>query len=176
MKKIYAQSALELLDKFEYLFERYSNELRATTQPYILNRVKDKVPGYQYHPEDGLIRETLMEHVGSTPVVATTFYPFINDGDVDLGKALVMLAIHDIGELVHGDVMTFIKKESAKDPEHDAARKLLDPYYHDLYNDVESQSSTTGKFAKAVDKITPDIVDYLTPAEVTLWRYKHFVG
>lgn len=165
-----------LLGELEYLFERYSDEPRATTQPYVLRRVRAALPGYAYHPEDALVRETLMEHVGSTPVVATAFYPHINDAAVDLGTALTMLAIHDIGELVHGDTMTFIKKDSAKEAEHEAALSLLHETYHGLYDDVESQASPTAKFAKAIDKITPDIVDYLTPADITIARYRHFVG
>jgi len=165
-----------LLGELEYLFERYSGELRATTQPYALRRVRVALPGYVYHPEDVLVRETLMEHVGSTPVVATAFYPHINDAAVDLGAALTMLAIHDIGELVYGDTMTFIKKDSAKDAEHTAALSLLHKTYHGLYNDVESQAGPSAKFAKAIDKITPDIVDYLTPADITIARYRHFVG
>jgi hypothetical protein len=87
-----------------------------------------------------------------------------------------MLAIHDIGELITGDEMTFTKKKSAKDPERTAALSLLHTSYHDAYDDVESQTSSSAKFAKAIDKITPDIYDYLTPADVTIWRYKHFVG
>lgn len=169
-------AAAALLGELEYLFERYSDELRATTQPYALRRVRAALPGYAYHPEDTLVRETLMEHVGSTPVVATAFYPHINDAAVDLGAALTMLAIHDIGELVHGDIMTFIKKDSAKEAEHEAGLRLLHKDYHDLYNDAESQGSQTAKFAKAIDKITPDIVDYLTPVDITKIRYKHFVG
>jgi hypothetical protein len=45
-----------------------------------------------------------------------------------------------------------------------------------LYEDVEAQGSVTAKFAKAIDKITPDILEYFSPAEITLQRYKHFVG
>jgi HD domain-containing protein len=170
------KAAAELLEKFEFLFENYSNELRATTQPYQLQRVGDKVTAYKYHPEDILVRETLMEHIGSLPMVAIEFYPYINDASVDLGQALVMLAIHDIGELVTGDEMTFTKKASSKKPEHAAALKLLDASYHDIYEDVESQASQTAKFAKAIDKITPDIYDYLTPADITIQRFRHFVG
>jgi hypothetical protein len=170
------QKAAELLEKLEFLFEKYSDELRATTQPYMLRRVIDKIPDYEYHPEDTLIRETLMEHIGSLPMVATAFYPYIKDDSVDLGRSLTMLAIHDIGELIMGDEMTFTKKASSKQPEHEAALQLLDPSYHELYEDVESQTSQSAKFAKAIDKITPDIFDYLTPADITLRRYKHFVG
>ncbi len=166
----------ELLDELEFLFEKYSQEMRATTQPYHLAKVREHVKGYKYHPDDTIVRENLMEHVGSLPVVATTFYPYINDEGVDLGGALTMLAIHDIGELMTGDEMTFTKKASSKDPEHEAALHLLHPVYHAIYEDVESQTSKTAKFAKAIDKITPDIFDYLTPADITAWRFKHFVG
>jgi len=170
------KTPLELLEELEFLFEKYSQELRATTQPYYLAKVRDRVKDYEYHPEDILVRETLMEHVGSLPMVATAFYPFINDKAVNLGDALIMLAIHDIGELVTGDEMTFTKQASSKKPEHEAALQLLHTSYHEVYEDVESQGSKTAKFAKAIDKITPDILDYLTPPEITIWRYKHFVG
>ncbi|HEU5379432.1 MAG TPA: HD domain-containing protein [Ktedonobacteraceae bacterium] len=117
-----------------------------------------------------------MEHVGSLPMVATAFYPFIDDPDVDLGKALTMLAIHDIDELITGDEMTFTKSKDSKSPEMEAARKLLHPYYHNMYEDVEHQDSQTAKFAMAIDKITPDLFDYLTPVDISIWRFKHFVG
>lgn len=176
MRNRYSPQAITLLDQLEFLFEKYSDELRATTQPYYLRRVKNQVPDYTYHPEDELVRETLMEHVGSLPMVATAMYPCIADATVDLGQSLIMLAIHDIGELITGDEMTFTKKASAKHPEYVAALSLLDTSYHEIYDDVETQGSTSAKFAKAIDKITPDILDYLTPIEITIWRYRHFVG
>jgi len=174
--KIYSAEATTLLDELEFLFEKYSEELRATTQPYYLRKVSKQVPSFKYHPEDSLVRETLMEHVGSLPMVATAFYPYINDANVNLGKSLIMLAIHDIGELITGDEMTFTKRASSKDPEREAALSLLHVSYHDIYNDVETQTSASAKFAKSIDKINPDILDYLTPADITLQRYKHFVG
>jgi hypothetical protein len=175
MTKLRSQSQISLKE-LEFLFEGYSKELRATTQPYHLARVAGNIKDYTYHPDDVLVREPLIEHVGSLPMVATALYPFINDKDVDLGQALIMLAIHDIGELITGDEMTFTKKTEAKDPEHRAALTLLHTSYHDLYNDVESQTSQSAKFAKSIDKITGDLFDYLAPAEVTVRRYKHFVG
>lgn len=169
-------AAQKLLKELDFLFEGYSKELRATTQPFHLARVAGNIKDYTYHPDDVLVREPLIEHVGSLPMVATAVFPFIDDKSVDLGQALIMLAIHDIGELITGDEMTFIKKSEAKDPEHRAALTLLHTSYHDLYNDVESQTSQSAKFAKSIDKITGDLFDYLAPAEVTVWRYKHFVG
>ena len=166
----------EILEKIEFLFEHYSKERRATTQPYLFNVVKEKIKDYSYNPADDLIRETLMEHVGSTPVVATALYPYIKDEEVNLGDVLTMLAIHDIGELIVGDEMTFSKREEDKDTEYQAGLKLLNPIYHPLYKDAENKISKSAKFAKAIDKITPDILDYLTPAQITIQRYRYFLG
>ncbi len=166
----------EILDNVEYLFEHYSLERRATTQPYLVQVIKESVPDYPIRPDDPLVRETLLEHVGSLPVIATALYPYIDDPEVDLGQALIMLAIHDIGELATGDEITFTKQKVTAQAEQEAALKLLPRQYHELYKDVESKSSKTAKFAKAIDKITPDILDYLTPVEVTVPRLKHFVG
>ncbi len=166
----------EVLQKIEFLFERYSLERRATTQPYLLRTVQESIKDYTYHPDDTLVRETLIEHVGSTPVIATALFPYLNDDHVNIGDSLTMLAIHDIGELITGDEITFTKQASAKEPEYEAGLKLLHPSYHKLYEDVETKTSKSAKFAKAIDKITPDIIDYLTPADITIWRFKHYVG
>jgi 5'-deoxynucleotidase YfbR-like HD superfamily hydrolase len=166
----------EILEKVEFLFKHYSLERRAITQPYLLGIVKEQVPNYTYHPEDKLVRETLLEHVGSLPVLATALYPYINDEEVHLGDALTMLAIHDIGELVIGDENVFTKKSDRKHAEHEAAQTLLHPYYHRIYEDVENKTSKSAKFAKAIDKIAPDILDYITPAHITKQRLKHFAN
>jgi len=165
--------AAELLKEIEFLFEKYSDELRSSTQPYRLRRVASQMKNYSYHPDSELVRESLMEHVGSLPMLAAAFYPHLKDSEVDLGKSLTMLAIHDIGELIEGDQNTFLREDDGE-KEEIAAKKLLSPIYHDIYNDVEMQGSKSAKFAKSIDKIAPDIIDYLVPAEVTLWRFEHF--
>jgi hypothetical protein len=57
-------SIKDVFEKVEFLFERYSNERRATTQPFLLNVVRERVPDNKNQPDDELIREVLMEHVG----------------------------------------------------------------------------------------------------------------
>jgi hypothetical protein len=166
----------ELIDEFAWLYGKYSNELRSATQPYLLERVENEVNDYKYRPMNKLVRETLLEHVGVLPVIATTIYPYIADKDVDLGEALIMLAVHDIGELITGDVNTFTKSPGNDTKEHHEALKLLHASYHDLYMDIELQASKTAKFAKSVDKLAGDIMDYVTPAEITIQRLKYFVG
>ena len=167
----------DLIEKLELLYSGYSTTLRSATDQYRLEQVIKLIPNYQYNPSDYLIRENLVEHVGSLPMAATTFYPYINDSQVDLGRALIMLAIHDIGELTIGDTNTFVKNDSDKEKEveRSAAYMYLDPSYHELYLEIEEQSTATGKFAKSIDKITPDILDYMVPVEITVERFKHFV-
>lgn len=164
------------LDKIIALYEGYSTEHRATTQPFHLAKVKKLLPHYQYAYDDLLIREPLIEHIGSLPIIATALYPYIQNPNVDLGKALIMLAIHDIGELETGDENTFTKKASDVTQERAMALELLAPEFHDLYLEVENRTSDTARFAKAIDKITPDIVDLLCPAEITIERYQKLTG
>jgi len=144
------------------------------TQPYLLQTVLDAVAGYEYNPEDKLVRETLIEHVGCLPILATALYPYIDDSEVDLGEALIMLAIHDIGELVVGDENVFTKQEVGKQEEFEAGLNLLHPSYHQLYEAVENRTTKSAQFAKAIDKIAPDIIDYLTPADITKKRLQYF--
>jgi len=161
----------EAIDKIIFLYKGYSNEHRGSTQPYHLEKVLKLVPDYKYECNDLLVREPLIEHSGSLPIVATTIYPYINNQDVDLGKALIMLAIHDIGELTVGDEITFVKTGD-KNNEMTEALKLLPDVLKPYYIDMEERKTDTARFAKAVDKITPDIVDLMTPVEVTLRRYR----
>jgi 5'-deoxynucleotidase YfbR-like HD superfamily hydrolase len=163
-----------VLDEIMSLYKGYSRVHRASTQPFHLEKYRKLEPSFVYDHEDLRIREPLIEHVGGLPVVATAIYPHIGEADVDLGDALKMLAIHDIGELATGDEITFTKQSAQADEEQTRALEMLHPSYHKMYMDMETQSTDTGKFAKAVDKMTPDIVDLMTPAEITIERYgKH---
>jgi hypothetical protein len=169
-------SVVEVLDKIISLYQGYSEEYRASTQPFHLNRTVNSVKDYKYDVNDLLVREPLIEHTGSLPIVATTIFPHIDTDKVDIGRALVMLAIHDIGELGVGDEMTFTKSGENADGEKEHALKLLDVSYHELYLEMEERTSDTARFAKAVDKMTPDIVDLMTPPEVIIERYAVFTG
>ena len=52
----------------------------------------------------------------------------------------------------------------------------MHPIYHSFYEDIENKVSKSAKFAKAIDKIAPDIIDYLSPASITKQRLKHFAN
>lgn len=172
MKSIHS----EVLNQVISLYQGYSEVQRTTTQPYKLAVVKKAVPDYRYHPDDPLIREPLIEHVGSLPIVAVALFPHLDNPAVDLGRALTMLAIHDIGELGAGDEMAFNKRRDGSSGEREYARELLHHSYHELYLEVEDRTSKTARFAKSVDKITPDIVDLITPPEITVERFRFFLN
>lgn len=162
----------EALDKVIFLYEKYSKEHRASIQPFHFEKVKSNVKDYEFKFDDVLVREPLIEHSGSLPIIATALYPYIDDSNVDLGRALIMLAIHDIGELVTGDEMSFIKNKNNAEKEKEEALKLLPESFHEIYLEMENRKSDAARFAKAIDKIAPDIVDLITPAEITVERYK----
>jgi 5'-deoxynucleotidase YfbR-like HD superfamily hydrolase len=164
-----------VLDKVIFLYKAYSEEHRASTQPYHLQKVQKLVKDYEYKYDDLLVREPLIEHSGSLPIVATTIFPYVNNPNVNLGEALIMLAIHDIGELVVHDEITFTKKTESAPNEKDEALKMLHKSLHPYYLEMENRTSVTGRFAKAIDKITPDIVDLMTPPEITIERYRRYV-
>ncbi|NQU83332.1 MAG: HD domain-containing protein, partial [Parcubacteria group bacterium] len=82
--------------------------------------------------------------------------------------------VHDIGELITGDEITFTKKKDNNDNERKSALKILHPSLHSLYEEAENVQTKNAKFAKSIDKITPDILDVLTPPEITIIRYKHY--
>ncbi len=163
-----------ILSKVIFLYSKYSNEHRANTQPFCLQKIKKQFKEYKYNCKDSIVRESLVEHSGSLPIIATSIYPYIKNKAVDLGKALIMLAIHDIGELVVGDKIAFTKKGNKN--EKIQALKLLPKQFHSIYLEMEERKSDTAKFAKAIDKITPDIIDLITPPEITIERYKVLIN
>lgn len=165
----------QVLDTVIDIYGRYSLEYRATTQPFYLQTLQHARPDYVWQPEDLRIRESLLEHVGSLPIIASQLYPYIDDPEVNLAHALALLSIHDIGELATGDEITFTKKKGKTDNEQEEALKLLHPSLHGMYREIEGRTTRTAQFAKAIDKITPDIIDLITPAEISVVRYKHFV-
>lgn len=165
----------EILDSIISLLERYSLEKRATVEPVrYLARLKDN-PNYTFFPEDQLIRESLMEHVWYLPVIATFFHPFI-ESQVNLGRALEMLAVHDIWELAIWDEIVFNKKEDKENRETTEALKLLHPSQHEIYLEFKNQTTLDAKYAKTIDKITPDIFDYVCDKDMTCQRLKHFAN
>ena len=140
------------------MLRRYSEVKRNAIQQFQAEIYFKHHPTKEYSPEFEPIRESLLEHVGMLPVLAMYFYPYCEE-EVDIGRVLQILAIHDIGELEIGDESTFTKDHDNNQGEIDAAFKLLDPSQHELYMEFENLETIEAKYAKTIEKLVGDFYD-----------------
>jgi hypothetical protein len=158
-----------LLDGLLSQLKAYSSVHRKNIQPFTRDKISKHFPSYQDDFDHEIIRESLLEHVGSLPVIATYLHPHL-DKPVDLGKVLTILAIHDIGELIVGDQLGYLKTSEQDSKEVEAAMTLLHDNYKDLYKEMDELQSNEAKFAKSIDKMAPDIFGYIYGEEGTIKR------
>jgi 5'-deoxynucleotidase YfbR-like HD superfamily hydrolase len=112
-----------------------------------------------------MLREPLIEHIGHLPIIATYLHQYIeHTKQVDLGRALIMLSIHDIGETILGDIFTLEKTHSQEVNEHQVALKQLPSYLQVYLIEYETRETYDSKFAKAVDSIAPLLHEIVAPA------------
>lgn len=159
--------------KIESLLKGYSTVRRATVQPYYYDEYIKRHTDYQYDPADPIVRESLLEHVGMLPIIATYLHPHL-ETEVDLGHVLKLLAIHDIGEVTTGDTPVFKKQGDEDEQERLAALDLLHPDYHVVYQEYITLETNEAKFAKSVDKLSPDLYDVLTDYKINSIRLACF--
>lgn len=162
----------EILNELTSLYSGYIGTFRASIHQSKVNGLKKK----DVDIDDYTIRESLLEHVGHLPITAIALYPHIKDDEVNLGEALIMLAIHDIGELNTGDKMLFQKKFEDKKYENEVAQDLVHPLYKEYYEDAETQKTKSGKFAKSIDKLVADILELVLDPEISRRRYERQAG
>ena len=130
------------------------------------------IKDYTYDSE--FFREPLIEHVGHIPIIASYLYQYVENKDkIDLGRVLIMLSVHDIGETVVGDMFAFAKTISHAENETVAAKELLSDEMYVYFEEVEKRETIDAKFAKAVDSIAPLLHEVALPL-VTRERMKHF--
>lgn len=108
------------------------------------------------------IREPLIEHVGHLPIIAAYFHPRIKN-KVDLGKSLIMLAVHDVGETVTGDIVAYKKTAKDSEVEYIEAKKRLPKELMKYFDEFEEQETNEAKFAKSVDAIAPILHEFSIP-------------
>ncbi len=158
-----------LLEDLLKLLAKYCAIHRNSIQPFTKRKVVLHFPDYDPQYEDEVIRESLMEHVGCLPIIATYLHPYM-DREVNLGRALTMIAIHDIGELIVGDELTFNKSEDQGEEEYRAAIGLLHDDHQSLYVEMDELKTNDALFVKSIDKMAPDIYDYLCGEQFSIDR------
>lgn len=144
----------ELLQRLLDLHNRYARTPRAIVTGERLQAVLTS--GGDVDVENISIREPLIEHVGHLPIIAAFLYPHLeHKQEVDLGRALIMVAIHDIGETATGDIMTYKKTDKDSEEENEIARRILPPELLPYFDEFELRESFDAKFAKSVDALAP---------------------
>ena len=163
----------KIVENLIKLQQAYAFTFRATVTEERYKGLVDSglINDFTYDSE--FIREPLIEHVGHLPIIASYLHPYIeHQNDVDLGRVLIMLSVHDIGETEVGDILTYTKPDSHVDLEFEAARKLLPDYLYKYFLEVEERETLDAKFAKAVDSVAPFLNEMVLP-KVTLERFEH---
>lgn len=131
----------------------------------------ERVPRYHEAHRENDAEHSLMVSMIATELAAQ-FRP-----DLDIGLVAQFSNVHDLVETatLRGDVATYLlddRQLAAKhDEEQDALAVLLPtlpPYTRQLVIEYESQKSKEARFVRAVDKLTPLLVDILGPGKQVL--------
>ena len=122
-------------------------------------------------------KESVAEHSWHLSLVALTVFEHL-DQPVDQLKVLKMLIIHDLAEIVTGDIPTFNKqkldKQHIADQELKAFEHLIDSLtpsqkqdFLALYKEFEDKKTLEAKLAKAIDKLEAVIQHNI--ADISTW-------
>ena len=106
--------------------------------------------------------ESIAEHIYGVQMLAIAMkseYEY----DIDIMKVIYMLAIHELGEIVIGDLTQFqISKEEKEKIEHDAVHKVLESLINkkeieELFLEFDKHETRESIFAYQCDKLECDI-------------------
>ena len=106
--------------------------------------------------------ESVAEHVFSTQMLALAIYSEY-EYDIDIKKVLYMLAIHELGETIIGDITMFQMNTQEKEKiEHEAVHSILSSlingeYIEELFLEFDSHSTKEALFAYHCDKLEADL-------------------
>lgn len=114
--------------------------------------------------------ESVAEHIYSTQMLAIAMkseYGY----DIDIMKVIYMLAIHELGETVIGDLTQFqISNEEKEIIEHEAVSKILEglldgDYIKELFLEFDRHETKESIFAYQCDKLECDLQSKLYDIE-----------
>ena len=114
--------------------------------------------------------ESVAEHIYSTQMLAIAMYSEY-DYKIDLQKVLYMLAIHELEEIIIGDLTLFeISKDEKNKMGHEAVRQVIEPLQikEDLYSlvvEFDERKTPEALFAFQCDKMECDLQSVLYDEE-----------
>ena len=107
--------------------------------------------------------ESVAEHVYGTQMLAFSVNSEFNLG-VDIEKVILMLAFHELGEVVIGDIAFIdgVSKEEKHKKEYEAVLKILEPLDDkeriiNLFDEFEERKTKEAQFAYLIDKLECDL-------------------
>jgi len=150
------QDTKQLIAEFLKIQHGYQFTRRASLTKERFRDVADASEIIAFEESNQAVREPLIEHVGHLPIIASFFYEHTaHTKDIDLGRVLTILSIHDIGETELGDINTYDKTEADEAEELEVARKLLSPTLIPYFEEYEALETVDAKYAKFVDAMSP---------------------
>lgn len=114
--------------------------------------------------------ESVAEHIFGVQMLALAMYSEYQY-DIDIMKVIFMLAVHELGETVIGDLTQFqISKEDKEKMEHETVHKILlglldGEQIEKLFLEFDSHSTKEAMFAYQCDKLECDLQSKLYDEE-----------
>ena len=118
--------------------------------------------------------ESIAEHIFGVQMLAIAMKSEYEYDDVDILKVIYMLAIHELGEAIIGDLTQFqISKKEKEIIEHEAVHKILGSLLdgeeiEKLFLEFDNKSSKEALFAYQCDKLECDLQCKLYDQENTV--------
>lgn len=131
---------------------------------YVLcNKLKDVIrTGWKdWHVNRSRV-ESIAEHIYSTQMLAIAMHSEFNY-DLNIAKVIFMLAVHELEEIIIGDLTQFqISKEEKQKLGHEAVSNILKPLKNGeeikaLILEFDERESKEAKFAYFCDKLDADL-------------------
>ena len=107
--------------------------------------------------------ESVAEHIYGTCILAIAIESEIKY-DIDLGRVLKMLVLHELEEIIIGDITPHdnVSDEQKYNEGMKAVEEILSPLikkeeYYNLINEFNKKETNDGKFAQYCDKLEADL-------------------
>ena len=140
-----------------------SKEQNVVTYYLLCNRLKNVIrTGWKDWNVQRERLESVAEHVYGVQMLAIAMHSELGY-DIDIQKVIFMLAIHELGETVIGDLTQFqISKEEKEKVEHEAVHKILKDLLNgeqieDLFLEFDAHKTKEALFAYQCDKLECDL-------------------
>lgn len=121
-------------------------------------------------------RENTAEHSWHLALMAIVLAPH-SDAPIDTGRVVAMLLVHDLVEIDAGDTFAYddvgaLTKAAREEAAADRIFAILPPpqaaELRTLWDEFESGTSADARFARAVDRLAPMLLNYENGG--ALWR------